>query len=174
MRKRTRRTEWVCLNPVDHAIYQASTLTPAEWNRQITPLVVAIEQLAQGAWMPRDNWSNVFEALNRIETIVKLKHIDDSGLIERGKATFISALDREAATGATAFKAAELETIREIGEVYGDLLREISHRDLKIVCDKTKANVDRITRQRKEDETVHAGCVIETTATRKQGKKGKS
>ena len=107
-RKRTVRRVWVKLDPITHAIYQASLLTVAEWNDQITPARVAVDQLAQGNWDTVDNWRPMFQALNRIEAMLKLKNMPDHGFIEVSQEVFTTALGRMEATGATAFKAEEL------------------------------------------------------------------
>ena len=44
-------------------------------------------------------------------------------------------------TGVRSFKADELALIREVAQVYGDLLKEISHADFK------RAYVDRVIRK---------------------------
>ena len=167
-RKATKRKHWALLNTAEHAKFQASTLTTAEWNEQMTPVITAIEQLMQGNWHPLEVWNKLFFALNRIESIVKLKRIADHGLIADAQAAFVSALDRHKTTGACALKANELATIREVAQVYGDLLREISHRDFRAICDHTEANVQRIIRQKGPSTVTAGGCVIERAKTKQK------
>lgn len=161
MRKRTKRTHWALVNPIEHAQFQASRLTTAEWNEQMAPVITATEQLALGSWNPMEDWNPMFFALNRIESILHIKHVPDEGFINRAQQAFVTALDRQQTTGARAFKADELATIREVTKVYGDLLREITHRDFKAACAHTDANVQRIIRQRGPKTTVKGGCILE-------------
>jgi len=165
MRKRRNRTVWQMtpgMTPMELARYQASRLTAAEWNVQLVPVQAAIEALCRGEWEP-GNWQPIFDALNRIESMLKLKRMPDHGLIHDGQTAFVSALDRQEATGARAFKAAEMAVIREIGRVYGELLREVTHKDWRDACAHTNANVARIIRARKS--VVHTNhCVIELHA----------
>lgn len=165
-RKRTNRRRWVKLDPISHAIYQASLLTDAEWNTQILPVRVAVDQLAQGNWDTRQNWSPLFQALNRIEAMLSLKHMPDHGFITQAQEVFTVALGRMEATGATAFKSAELATMRDIVEVYGDLLKEITHRELQEACDNAIANEQRILRSK--SGTNVAGCNIEMKTIKHQ------
>lgn len=157
MKKQCKRKVWARLNPIEHAMFQASKLTTAEWNEQMAPVITATEQLAQGNWDPLEDWNPMFFALNRIESILHIKRADDYGFITEAQAAFVSALDRQQATGAKAFKA----QIREVAKVYGDLLGEISHRDFKAACAHTDANVQRILRQRGPKTITRAGCIIE-------------
>jgi len=164
MRKRTNRKVWICapgVTPLEHAQYQASILTAAEWVEQVKPVQVAIESLCQGHWDAHKDWNPLFMALNRIESMLTLKRAADNGLIGEAQSVFVAALDRQKATGATAFKAAEMAIIREVGAVYGDLLREITHRDFQAACKHTDANVQRIVRQRGPNVAESGGCLIE-------------
>lgn len=161
MRKRCVRKAWALVNPIEHAAYQASRLTVAEWNRQMAPVVTATEQLALGKWDPLRDWNPLFHALNRIESMLHIARMPDHGFIARAQDAFVSALDRQQRTGAKAFNADELSTIREVSQVYGDLLKEVTHRDFQAACAHTQANVDRITKQRGKGITVTNHCVIE-------------
>jgi hypothetical protein len=161
MKKQCKRKHWARLNPIEHAMFQASKLTTAEWNEQMAPVITATEQLAQGNWDPLEDWNPLFFALNRIESMLHIKRVDDQGFIAEAQAAFVSALDRQQKTGVRAFKAEELATIREVASVYGDLLSEITHKDFKAACAHTDANVKRILRQRGPNTITKAGCVIE-------------
>lgn len=161
MKKRTRRTHWALLNPLEHAQFQASKLSTAEWNEQLAPVITATEQLMQGNWHPHEVWNKLFYALNRIESMLKIKHRPDHGLINSAQEVFISALDREKTTGARALKAQELAVIREVGQVYGNLLQEISRGDFKRACSHTDANVARIIRQRGPNTLTKCGAIFE-------------
>jgi hypothetical protein len=161
MKKRTKRTHWALVNPLEHAMFQASRLTVAEWNEQMAPVITATEQLAQGHWDPLEDWNPLFFALNRIESMLHIKRVDGKEFIDRAQQAFVTALDRQQKTGAKAFKADELATIREVSQVYGDLLREISHKDFKAACAHTDANVQRIIRQRGPKTVSKGGCILE-------------
>lgn len=163
MRKRTARKVWVLapgVLPMEHARYQASRLTTAEWNTQVQPVVVAIDQLSQGQWDPWVNWQPMFMCLNRIESMLKLKRADGHGLIDDAQAVFVAALDRQKATGATSLKADELRILREVSQVYGDLLKEVTHKEFQDACNHTDANVQRIVRQ-KGNVYSQGGCLVE-------------
>ena len=177
MRKRTNRKVWICVpgvTPLQQAHYQASILTAAEWVEHVQPVQVAIESLCQGYWDAHKDWNPLFSALNRIESMLTLKRADDHGLIGEAQAVFVAALDRQHDTGATTFKAAEMAIIREIGSVYGDLLREITHKDFQAACKHTDANVERIVNQRDPEVQSKSGCLIElkTVAKSRQILKG--
>lgn len=162
MRKRTVRRVYDLINPITHAMYQASTLTTAEWNRQITPVQVAVDQLTKGEWTP-DNWQPLFECLNRIESLTKLNHVDASDFIDDAQKAMVDALDRREAIGAAAFRSTELEIIREVVRVYGDLLKEASHAQFSRACEHTNANVTRIlSNKAKMHQT--SNCVFEKCA----------
>jgi hypothetical protein len=167
-RKATKRKHWALLDPLERAKFQASKLTPAEWNEQMAPVITAVEQLMRGNWHPLEVWNKLFFALNRIESIKKLKHIDDYGLIAEAQAAFVTALDRHKTTGACSLKAPELATIREVVQVYGDLLGEISHRDFRAICDHTEANVQRIIRQKGHGTVTTSGCIIERSKSKQK------
>ena len=161
MKKRCKRTHWAKVNPVEHAMYQASKLTTAEWNRQMTPVIVAMEQLTQGHWDPIQDWNPIFFALNRIESMLHIKHVKDHGFITHAQTAITSALDRQKQTGARAFKSDELATIREIVQTYGNLLQEITHRDFEAACAHTDANVTRILTQREPKTGRKGDCILE-------------
>ena len=164
MRKRTIRKVWLSIpgvTPLEHAQYQASLLTAAEWVEQVQPVQVAIESLCQGHWDAHNDWQPLFIALNRIESMLKLQRAADNGLIDEAQQTFVAAMDRQHATGASAFKASEMLIIREVGAVYGDLLREITHRDFQNACKHTDANIQRIVKQRGPKIIESSQCLIE-------------
>lgn len=161
MKKKCKRTHWALVNPIEHAQFQASKLTVAEWNEQMAPVITATEQLAQGHWNPLEDWNPLFFALNRIESMTYIKKVDAKDFISQAQQAFVSALDRQKTTGAKAFKADELATIREVAQVYGDLLREITHKDFKAARAHTDANVARIIRQRGPKTVVKGGCIVE-------------
>jgi hypothetical protein len=71
--------------------------------------------------------------------MLKLKHADDFGLIQQSRDVFVAALDREANTGAKAFRHDELAVMREIVQVY---------RDFKESVRISEANIDRIVRRK--------------------------
>lgn len=163
MRKHTNRTIHVLVpgrSPLEIAAYNASKLTPEEWNEQNLPLVQAIDGLCRGEWS-NDNWQMLFDAINRIESMLKLAKRPDHGFLDLCKGAFVTALDRREATGATAFKADEMATVKDIGQVYGDLLKEVTHKQFRLACAHTKANVLRIIKTRKNVKEI-AGCLIST------------
>lgn len=165
MRKRTIRKIWMPANgitPVERAAYNACKLSAEEWNEQVLPVQIAVDALCRGEW-EQGNWQNMFEALNRIESLLKIKKAADNGLIKDAQAVFVSALGRRDETGATAFKAAEMKIMREVAQVYGDLLREVTHKDWRDACAHTNANVARIIRA-KRGITHVSGCVVEMAA----------
>lgn len=161
-RKRTVRRMYLLVNPITHAAYQASKLSLEEWNVQILPVQIAIDCLSRGQWN-RDTWQPLFECLNRIESLTKLNHVDAKEFIDRAQAAMVDPLDRLEQTGARAFRHNELSTIREILQVYGDLLKEASHRQFAEACRHTNANVDRLLRN-KSQMHVSDGCVFERAA----------
>lgn len=162
MKKQCKRKHWdKTVNTLQHAMFQASRLSVSEWNEQMAPVITATEQLAKGNWNPLEDWNPMFYALNRIESMLHIKRADDHGFIARAQAAFVTALDRQQKTGARAFNADELATIREVTEVYGDLLKEITHRDFKAACHHTDANVQRIIRQRGPKTVTKGGCILE-------------
>jgi hypothetical protein len=161
-RKRTVRREYLLIDPIEHAKHQASKLTAAEWDTQMKPVIIAMEQLAQGVWT-RDTWQPMFECLNRIESLMKLNHIKSKEWLERSQNAMRDAVDRKATTGVAAFKGPELTAVREIVAVYGDLLKEASHRQFAEACRHTNANVDRILRH-KSQMHVSDGFVFERKA----------
>lgn len=144
MRKSTKRQHWALINPIEHAAHQASTLSTAEWNAQLTPVIAALEQVQRGEWDARENWNPLFYCLNRIESMLHIKKASDHGLIADCQRAFVDALDRRNATGATSLKAGELAALKEMVSVYGDLLKEISRGDFQRACNHTDANVNRI------------------------------
>ncbi len=148
MRKATRRTVWVPVNPILHAVWQASKLTAEEWNQQIIPVQIAMDALLTGDWTKQTHWNVFFTMLCRIEAMLKLKHADDFGMIQQSRDVFVAALDREANTGAKAFRHDELAVMREIVQVYGDLLKEITHRDFKETVRISEPNIARIVRRK--------------------------
>jgi signal transduction histidine kinase len=163
-RKRTVRRVYDLIDPIAHAAYQASRLTEAEWNRQVIPVQVAVDQLAQGNWT-NEHWQSIFECLNRIESMVKLNRIKAQEWIDDAQLAMVQALDRRELTGATAFKAHELATIREILSIYGDLLKEVSHLQFANACRHTTANMTRILSNKKQMHQT-GSCVFETKSAR--------
>lgn len=160
MRKSTRRKHWALVNPITHAQHQASTLSTAEWNTQMTPVIAALESIQRGEWDARENWNPLFYCLNRIESILSIKKVPDQGLIAECQATFVAALDRKNATGAQSLKAGELAKLREMVAVYGDLLREISRGDFQRACNHTDANVTRILSKKPSAQTLRVGGAV--------------
>ncbi len=164
-RKRTVRRVYDLIDPIAHAAYQASRLTEAEWNRQVIPVQVAVDQLSQGNWT-NEHWQSIFECLNRIESMVKLNRIKAQEWIDDAQLAMVQALDRRELTGATAFKAHELATIREILTVYGDLLKEVSHLQFANACRHTTANMTRILSNKKKMHQT-GSCVFEINPSNK-------
>ena len=160
MRKSKPRKQWALVNPITHATFQASRLTVGEWNTQLTPVIAALEAIQRGEWAVRANWTPLFYCLNRIESILTLKKVDDQGLIDECQAVFVDALERKEETGATALKAKELETLRWMVTVYGDLLREISHGDFSRACNHTDANMQRIVKSPPTHNTRRIGGMV--------------
>lgn len=156
MRKHTNRTVYALVpgrSPLEIATYNAAKLTLEEWNEQIVPVQVAIEGLCRGEWS-NDNWQAVFDVLNRIESILKLAKRPDHGFLDQSKDAFVSALDRRETVGATAFKADEMAMVKDVGQVYGDLLKEVTHRQFQLACAHTNANVMRVIKERRKENLV--------------------
>jgi len=161
MRKHTKRKIWDLINPIPHAAYQASKLTKAEWVTQMVPVQTALDQLLQGNWNRMDCWQPMFECINRIESLTKLNRVDASEFINKVLKTYVIALDRQDKTGAKAFKAEEIATMREVVQVYGGLLSECTHRQFQNACRHTNANTKRILSERSGKHTAH--CYVEST-----------
>lgn len=161
-RKRTVRRVYDLINPITHALHQASKLTKAEWVVQIAPVQASVDQLSRGEWA-NDNWQPLFECLNRIESLLKLNRIKEDEWIDQAQGAMVEALDRRVLTGATAFKAGELAMIREVVTVYGDLLKEATHAQFAAACRHTNANISRILRN-KAKMHMAGECVFERKA----------
>ncbi len=71
MRKKCNRKVWLKVNPIEHAKYQASLLTQAEWNDQMTPVIAALDRLSRGDWHKVECWQPMFECLNRTRWTVR-------------------------------------------------------------------------------------------------------
>lgn len=160
MRKRTKRKVWDLINPLPWATYQASKLTKAEWVHQMVPVQTALDQLLQGNWDRMDCWQPMFECINRIESLTKLNHVDASEFIDNVQKVYCTALDRQDKTGAKAFRADEIAVMRDVVQVYGDLLSECTHKQFKDACEHTNANTKRIVSQRAGKHTAH--CYVES------------
>lgn len=158
MRKHTKRKVWALVDPINHAKYQASLLTEKEVAIQMVPVLKSIDLLSRGHW-ERENWSPIFECLNRIESITKLQHVSDNGLIDDAQKAYTDALMRREATGAQSFTSSELKTIREVASVYESLLCELSHKQFNDACVHTNANLSRVLKQRNAKEV--CGVIIE-------------
>jgi len=109
---------------------------------------VALDALLTGDWTKQTHWNVFFTMLCRIEAMLNLKHANDYRLIQQARDVYVAALDREGNTGAKAFKHDELAVMREVVQVYGDLLKEITHRDWKESVRISEANIDRIARRK--------------------------
>lgn len=145
MKKKCNRVIRPLINPILHAAYQASKLTMEEWNKQIIPVQAAIDRLITGDWDNYECWQPMFECLNRIESLVKLNRIPDAqDWVHEAQDAMAAALARNRTTGARAFKADEMATLRCVVSTYGDLLREVTHRQFQEACDHTNANIERI------------------------------
>lgn len=136
------------LTPLAVAKYNACKLTEEEWNEQYLPVTVTVDELMRGEWDFSENWSPMLECLRRIKTMLALKKMPDHGLVAEAEVAFATALNRQKATGARAFKADELRILREVAKVYGDLLREITHGEFAQACRKTKDHFTRLNRQK--------------------------
>ena len=164
MRKQCKRTHWIAdpeFSPMQRAAHNAARLTDAEWVEQVLPVQVAVDQLCQGNWSMEHCWAPIFECMTRIESMLKLKRAADHGLIDDGQQVFVSTMDRMNATGSTAFRADEMKVIREIGQVYGGLLKEITHKEFRDAIAHSRANVKRIVNQKSKNITRHGDMTIE-------------
>lgn len=157
-RKRTVRRVWALINPITHAAYQASKLTMAEWNKQVTPVQVAVDRLGRGEW-DNGSWQPMFECLNRIESLLKLGRVEGQDFVEEAQAVMVAALERRHSSGIVALRAGELAMLREVCKVYGDLLKEASHAQFAAACAHTDANITRILNDKKNVRI--GGCVFE-------------
>ena len=142
-RKRTVRRVYALIDPLTHAAYQCSKLTVSEWNTQLIPVQVAVDQLSKGIWTS-DTWQPLFECMNRIESLTKLNRVKANDWIDQAQQAMVTAMDRKQETGATAFKAQELAMVRVVVSVYGDLLKECTHAQFSAACRHTNANISRI------------------------------
>ena len=161
-RKRTVRRVYALIDPLAHAAYQCSKLAVSEWNTQLIPVQVAVDQLSKGIWT-QENWSPLFECMNRIESLTKLNRVEANDWIDQAQQAMVQAMDRKQETGATAFKAQELAMVREIVSVYGDLLKECTHAQFSAACRHTNANISRIL-SNKAKMHQYGGCVFERMA----------
>ena len=159
MRKHTRRVVRPRVDPITAAIRQASLLTIDEWNTQVIPVQVALDQILAGNWDKLSVWDNLFMAANRIESMLKLRHMPDHGFLKQANLTFRAALAREEQTGAKALKHDEIAVLREVVSVYGDLLKEVTHRQFTDACRHTDANVIRL--RKSKDVTNVAHCLLD-------------
>lgn len=160
MRKHTKRRVWAKINPIEHAKYQASLLTVAEWNEQMTPVITALDRLSRGDWDKSECWQPMFECLNRIESMITLNRVDAMPFIKQAQSAMVHALERQKQKGATSFKSEELATLREVVNVYGDLLKEVTHAQFQRATAHTTANVTRILANKGKMKNVN-DCVFE-------------
>ncbi len=158
-RKRTVRRVYALVNPISHALYQSSKLTVAEWNKQVTPVQVAVDRLSRGDWDNEGSWQPMFECLNRIESLLKLGRVEGQDFVEEAQAVMVAALERRHSSGIVALRAGELAMLREVCKVYGDLLKEASHAQFAAACAHTNANITRILNDKKNARI--GGCVFE-------------
>jgi hypothetical protein len=161
-RKRCVRRVWrTDIDALELAKLKASLLTPAQWIEQVMPVQTAMDELSRGNWDNYQCWQPMFECLNRIEAMLKLNKRPDHGFIAEVQTVFVVAMKRKT-TGATAFRANELLTLRDMVKLYGDLLKEITHKQFADACANTDANMTRI-RNDKKIKTDEQGFFIEPT-----------
>lgn len=142
-RKRCKRSVWSMakgVTPMEHAKHMASKLTQEEITTHHAAVQSVINSLIDGNWDKYQCWSPLFECLARIESLGKLNRIKDyKDFIQSAQDAIVQALNRNKATGATAFNAHEMLMIREIGAAYWTLLHECTHRQFVDACDRTDA-----------------------------------
>jgi hypothetical protein len=160
VRKKCNRKVWLKVNPIEHAKYQASLLTHAEWNDQMTPVIAALDRLSRGDWDKVECWQPMFECLNRIESMIVLNRVDAMPFVKQAQSAMVHALDRQKRMGTQSFKAEELATLREVVGVYGDLLKEVTHAQFQRATAHTNANVTRILKNKGKMKNIN-DCVFE-------------
>lgn len=143
-RKKCVRRVWrTDVDVLELAKLQASLLTPEQWCIQVMPVQAAMDELARGNWDNHECWQPMFECLNRIEAMLKLNKRPDHGFVQEVQTVFVVAMKRKT-TGVTAFRANELLTMRDMVKLYGDLLKEVTHKQFADACANTDANMIRI------------------------------
>lgn len=119
-------------NPTAHlmAMQGAAKLDINDVLKFVAPLDAAIEAARQ-AKATKEHWQAVFNSINLIEELVRMKVAqDEDGAIEAMQQAVIDALDRLKQTGSKTLKGQEISALMDLLGVYSDLLSGITHSEL--------------------------------------------
>ncbi len=112
------------------AIQGAAKLDINDVLKFVAPLDAAIEAARQ-AKATKEHWKAIFNAINLIEELVRMKVAqDEDGAIEAIQQAVIDVLDRLKQTGSKTLKAQEIGALLDLLGVYSDLLSGITHSEL--------------------------------------------
>lgn len=120
------------VNPLAHvmAMQGAARLTRDDRLAWLTGLRDALAAVRTGT-AQRPQWATLFDAINIIEEFARMGICrDDDGLVQAAQDAVASILDRQAATGVRAARAAELAALGDVVTGHADVLAAVTHSQL--------------------------------------------
>ena len=131
MRKRGKyRPRGVALDAWKIAMQGSMRLSSEDQLRASMPVRAAVERAAKSQ-QTRDDWRDIFDAMNLIEAMAHLRVIKDAReFIDAHQETILQIMDRHRATGSNVLRPAEVGMLRELSATWAQVLEVCTHREL--------------------------------------------
>ena len=115
------------VNPSAHivAMLGAGRLSVTDTIKRAQNLHDAIER-ASRAEASQDDWRLIFDAINIIEQLCRMRVLEGLDVLEGLQETVVSIMDRAKKTGTKALRASELAALREFRADYATVLRGVT------------------------------------------------
>ena len=130
-RKRSKyRPRGVALDAWKIGMQGAQRLSVEDQLRASMPVRAAVERAARSE-QTKDDWRDIFDAMNLIEAMAHVGVIKDAReFVEAHQETIVSIMDRHRATGSNVLRPVEIEMLRELSATWAQVLEVCTHREL--------------------------------------------
>jgi hypothetical protein len=120
----------------------------------------AVEKTSQ-AKASQDDWRLIFDCINIVEQLAKMKVVQGLDVIEELQDTIVHVMDRQRDTGAKSLRSGELAALRDFAADYATILRGVTQQEYM----RAQAAVEDRIRRILSSETIPASVrVVEATA----------
>jgi hypothetical protein len=132
MKKRSKyRPRGVALDAWKIAMQGSMRLSVEDQLRASMPVRAAVERAAKSQ-QSKEDWRDIFDAMNLIEAMAHVGVIKDGAreFVEAHQETIVSIMDRHRATGSNVLRPAEVDMLRELSATWAQVLEVCTHREL--------------------------------------------
>lgn len=115
------------INPTAHlvAMMGAACMSREDVIRRGMDLSEAVQRASQGK-ASKEDWRLIFDCINVIEQLARMKVLQGLDVLEELQATVMQIMDRQRDTGTKALRATELTALRDFAADYTTVLRGVT------------------------------------------------